>query len=69
MALPRQRDITRIVKAAKNAGENVARIEVDREGKVVIYVGGSNKAAPPSGNSLEKRIDEEVALRSKLRRV
>jgi hypothetical protein len=65
----RQRDVTAAVKAAKNAGENVARIEVDREGRITIYVGDGNMPAVTTANQLERRIDEEVALRSKLRRV
>lgn len=69
MARPRQRDITAAVKAVKNTGEKVARIEVDAEGKIAIYVGATNKVTPTTANSLERRIDEEVAIRSKLRRV
>ena len=35
-SLFRQRDITAAIKAAKAAGEQVARVEVDRDGKIVI---------------------------------
>jgi len=32
----RQSDLTRAVKAVKAAGENVARVEVDSAGKIVV---------------------------------
>jgi hypothetical protein len=35
-SLFRQRDISRAIKATKSAGEQVVRIEVDRDGKIVI---------------------------------
>jgi hypothetical protein len=41
----RQRDVTAAVKAVKKAGENVARVEVDGEGKIIIYVGATNMVA------------------------
>jgi hypothetical protein len=66
----RQRDLTAAVKAVKNAGENVARVKVDRDGNFVVYVGNGNKAAPTKISSLERLIDdEEVRLHPKLRRV
>jgi hypothetical protein len=68
----RQRDATAIVKAVKNAGENVARVEVDGEGKIAVYVGRGNKAAPAK-TTLERLVDDhdnkEASLRPKLRRV
>ena len=42
----RQRDVTAAIKAAKAAGVDVARIEVDRDGKVVILAGKPPTAAP-----------------------
>jgi hypothetical protein len=69
----RQRDITAFVKAVKKAGENVARVEVDREGTIVAYVGAGNKAARPIKTTLERLIDahddKEASIPPKLRRV
>ena len=39
----RQRDISRAIKAAKAAGEQVVRIEVDRDGKIVIITAHEEK--------------------------
>jgi hypothetical protein len=36
----RQRDVVRAVKAAKAAGIDVARIEINQSGKIVIVSGG-----------------------------
>jgi len=41
----RQRDLTRAIKAAKQAGLSVERIEVDKDGKIVII---SAKPETPS---------------------
>jgi lactate dehydrogenase-like 2-hydroxyacid dehydrogenase len=38
----RQRDVTQAIVGAQRAGLNVARIEIDKQGKIVIYAG-----APP----------------------
>jgi imidazolonepropionase-like amidohydrolase len=35
----RQRDVTAAVKAARAAGVEVARIEVDKDGKIVVIAG------------------------------
>jgi hypothetical protein len=35
----RQQDVTRAFRAAKAAGVRVARIEIDRDGKIVIVTG------------------------------
>jgi hypothetical protein len=38
----RQQDITKAVKAVAAAGVHIARIEIDKAGKIVIITGGSN---------------------------
>jgi hypothetical protein len=35
----RQSDVTRAFRAAKTAGVRVARVEIDRDGKIVIVTG------------------------------
>jgi hypothetical protein len=35
----RQQDVTRAFRAAKAAGVRVARVEIDRDGKIVIVTG------------------------------
>ena len=37
----RQTDLTRAIKGARNAGVNVARAEIGRDGKIVIIIGES----------------------------
>ena len=36
----RQQDVTRAVKAVIAAGVNIARVEIDKSGKIVIVTGG-----------------------------
>ena len=47
----RQQDVTRAVKAVTAAGVSIARIEVDKAGKIVIITGGD--AAGHAGVSAE----------------
>jgi hypothetical protein len=42
----RQRDITAAVKALRDAGVPVARVEVGKDGKIVVIVGEPNGAEP-----------------------
>ena len=37
----RQTDVTRAVKAVVAAGVNIARVEIDKSGKIVIVTGGA----------------------------
>ena len=37
----RQKDVTRAVKAVAAAGVNIARVEIDKSGKIVIVTGGA----------------------------
>ena len=38
----RQRDVTAALKAARDAGVEVARVEIDKEGKIVLIPGKPN---------------------------
>ena len=63
--LIKQSDVTAIVKAVENAGKCVARVEVDKDGKITIFVAGRDGSAP-AANPWEALADEEISLRSKL---
>ena len=39
----RQNDVTRVVKAVIAAGVQVAKVEVDKAGKIVVVVGETDK--------------------------
>jgi hypothetical protein len=41
----RERELTRAVRAMAKAGQTVARVEIGRDGKMVIVVGKSQDAA------------------------
>ena len=43
--------MTRLVKALIKAGVQVAKVEVDKAGKIVVVVGETDKTVPPSSNS------------------
>jgi hypothetical protein len=45
----KETDITRAIKAARKAGLGVARVEIDKEGKIVI-VAEKTGETPASGN-------------------
>lgn len=49
----RQRDVTAAVKAVAAAGVAIARVEVDKDGKIVIIAGGPNGAIEESGGKNE----------------
>ena len=41
----RQQDVTRLLKAAVAAGMEIARVEIDKDGKIIV-VTGKPEAAP-----------------------
>ena len=50
----KQRDLTRAMRAVTAAGMSVAKVEVDKEGKIIVVVGEPDKtqdAADTSTNS------------------
>lgn len=42
----KQRDVTAAVKAVAKAGVAVARVEIDRDGKIVVTTGKADAEAP-----------------------
>jgi hypothetical protein len=62
----RQSDVTRAIKAAVAAGIDVARVEIDKEGKIVIVTG---KPDPVGGNvdDLDRELREWEARRGQSR--
>lgn len=42
----RQRDITKAVRGAVAAGVRVAKVEVDKDGRIVVVVGEPDKTEP-----------------------
>lgn len=50
----RQRDLTAAIKAVKAAGDRIARIEIDRGGKIVVIPAGEAQAADAGENEWDK---------------
>lgn len=46
----RQSDVTKAVKATVNAGLSVSRVEVDKNGRIVVFVGEPDRDLPPRHN-------------------
>ena len=57
----RQQDATRAARAAIAAGLDVQRIEIDRDGRIVVVTGKSEAAVEPA-NDLDKWMSEPCAL-------
>jgi hypothetical protein len=60
----RQRDVTAAIKAVKAAGYTVARVEIDREGKIVIVpVTVTTEGSPdkPESNEWDEVFNEGSA--------
>jgi hypothetical protein len=51
----RQQDVTRAVKAVAAAGVGIARVEIDKTGKIVI-IPGDRQAAEAAGSDLDNWI-------------
>jgi hypothetical protein len=52
----RQTDLTRAIKAARNAGVEVARAEIAKDGKIIIIVGETTG----SNSDIELTADDEL---------
>jgi hypothetical protein len=51
----RQSDVTKAVRAVEAAGVGVARVEIDKDGRIIITPGKPSDApAPASGNEWDK---------------
>jgi hypothetical protein len=52
----RQRDMTRAVKGVTAAGVTVAKVQVDKDGKIVVVVGAAsqNPLSSPGGNEWDR---------------
>jgi hypothetical protein len=49
----RQKDVTRVVRAVSAAGQSIRRVEIDRQGKIVVFV-GKPEEQDPEGNEWDK---------------
>jgi hypothetical protein len=52
----RQADVTRVVKAVRSAGVDIVRVELTKDGKIVIIT--SSKAQP----EVQDNLDRELAV-------
>jgi hypothetical protein len=50
----KQSDVTRALRAASAAGQPVQRFEIDREGKIVVFVGELEQRQKAGGNEWDK---------------
>jgi hypothetical protein len=50
----RQQDVTRAVKAVAAAGVQIARVEIDKTGKIVIISGGATASATTEANEWDR---------------
>jgi len=56
----KESDLTRAVKAARKAGLEVERVEVDRDGKIVIITGKPGASGELNGNGSAENPWDEV---------
>lgn len=56
----KERDVTRAVRAVAKAGCSVSRVEVDKQGKIVVIVGeptpANDNAATPAANEWDDAV-------------
>jgi len=50
----RQRDVTKAVRAVAAAGMSVAKVEVDKAGKIIVVVGKPDKTKEPEQNEWDQ---------------
>jgi hypothetical protein len=51
----KRRDVTRAIKAAQIAGIDVHRVEIDRDGKIIVVTAEPASAAPDTETSADVR--------------
>jgi hypothetical protein len=54
----RSRDLTRAVKAVVAAGVDVARVEIDTAGKIVIVTSKTSRIAETPMNDLDRELEQ-----------
>lgn len=47
----RQQDVTRAMRAVTAAGQHVRRVEIDKDGKIVVVVGSDDQAASEANSN------------------
>ena len=57
----RKRDLTRAIQAARAAGVDIAKVEVDRSGKITIIA--ARASAGGNGDELDRELEEWEARR------
>ena len=50
----RQADITKAVKAVRSAGVDIVRVEVTKDGKIVIITAPATEPSQAEGNELDR---------------
>jgi hypothetical protein len=55
----RQRDVAAAIKAARDAGVEVARVEIDKNGRIVLVTGKPNDAEPEANQEGTHEWDEK----------
>jgi hypothetical protein len=50
----KKRDVTRALRAVSAAGQTVQRIEIDREGKIVVFVSKPESREEAGGNEWDR---------------
>ena len=59
----RERDVTRAVKAVSKAGVEVARVEIDKDGKIIVFVGKPGESAKQANEWDEVYGDGQTEVR------
>ena len=50
----RQRDVTAAIKAVEAAGHVVARVEIGRDGRIIVFPARTDEDHPPSSNEWDE---------------
>jgi hypothetical protein len=65
----RQSDLARALKAAKAAGVVVERVEIDREGKLVMVMGHSSETTTEGNewDAVKQNGTDQISIRKRVR--